>query len=143
MLYIKTKPTGIPISQYFRDAESSFLLLKEEIVQNPLLPEVLKAIDGSTVLFDDIIETKYGRTLIEKVSTSCKCCLLALTYPDKWINFLEAGPKAISYVVGLSDKYDMHIVVDDFLDPGPEAIVNFNGKLVNSHDLYKLTTLRY
>ena len=93
------------------DVESRFeLLIKTgEKFEDDIYTQVMQQIDGVISRDNEIIETKFGKTLINNLSTGCKSVILMIFYRDSnyFVNIDDCGDNAIKIVFSLGDSMNI------------------------------------
>lgn len=119
------------------DVESSFFLNVDSIISNRLYERIIKQIDLVSYCDGDYIKTPFGGTSIYNLSSGCKALLLAVTFNNRWVNFLEAGPNVMDLAAEIGKTMDMHILCEKRFrskNHRDDTIV-FNGNKIKIKDI--------
>lgn len=113
------------------DVEQTFFLNKHIIKREALYGKIVKSIDNVLEFKGDYIETPFGGTSIESLSSGAKALLLAVNKQDHWVNFLEAGENVMNLAVEISRDIDLHIFCEKSFNAWkyPNELINFNGHM--------------
>ena len=140
MLHIATSIYKIDNDKYIENIEAVFEINKDTVAKHPELSGVLYTIDQSTYLGDELVKTKFGLTTLSNISSGCKTLLLALIFPDYWIDFLDAGINVLDYAIQISKNNEMRIVTHgDLLDSIEDTEVELDGNIISATKLYDFT----
>lgn len=142
MLYVYTKLNEVDDKNYVNDVEAFFNFdLAYHLKPDPIVNKILQEIDGAHIISDDIVETKFGRTLVMNLSTGCKALLVAVKNPGLIVNFIEAGNNVNKLALELSDKLDIKIYTKNALifSKHLDRIVNFDGKEITAKQVSEYT----
>ena len=96
--------------EYIKDIEASFAFYKDAIVKLPQLKEVCSTIDNISYIKGAYIETPFGATSIDDLSTGCKALLLAilLSAEDIIVSFVESGENVLSFALRKGYKINIY-----------------------------------
>ena len=103
---------------------------KPEWFQDELVKRFLKAIDGTTVLFEEALLDYKGRGIsTEMISTGCKtlCCIYFL---DGWFYGSLMGDNCVPFLLEIAAKKVVNIMLEHFLDI-PDECFDTNDIRVN------------
>ena len=119
MLNIYTLNNNMSKFKLIPDVELGFLDVKlsGELFSDNVYNYIMKSIDGISNRKGDYIETVFGSTSMDKLSTGCKAVLLAYYYrnnKDILVNIVECGDNAIEILFKLSKKYDIYVYTHIF-----------------------------
>lgn len=112
MLNVTTKLNDKTQQMLINDVEVyfdriSYIILKDK----KLFKSVISKIDNAEYIPDNIIETPFGRTVINDLSSGCKALLIALTFPEYITNFTEAGDNVLKLAVEYSKTREINIFI--------------------------------
>lgn len=131
MLYVKTKLSKEDEKRFIDDVEVYFrYFLMDDIEPNDLVNKILLEIDGATNLKGRYIDSRFGGTCTENLSSGCKALLIAVYNQDKIVNFTEAGINVVKLAVELSQTMDLHIYTQNIITFAKhrDVIINLDGK---------------
>lgn len=137
MLYI-TSNIDPNNKKYLDDVVSYFdFEFYRYVKPDKIVNKILEEIDGAHIISNDIVETKFGRTIITNLSTGCKALLIAAKKSGLIVNFTEAGNNVVELAVELSKDIDMHIYTRNRIafHKNHNFIINHNGKEMTVGDL--------
>lgn len=119
-------------TQFINDVEAAFPIYKHKIQSNGLYGNIIRSIDKVEYFKGDYIETPFGGTSCDKLSSGCKALLLAVTLPNIWINFLEAGDNVLKLALDISNTIDIHIVYDQKIVSAKhrDMDIKLNGRVI-------------
>lgn len=110
MLNIITNYNVLPKKKFVDDVEVFFWAKWKEIIKHPEFSRIIKEIDNADVLSVGVIKTKHGTTIPLELSSGCKALLIAITYDNLYVSFLEAGGNVLKLAFELANKYNINIV---------------------------------
>lgn len=101
------------------DIEARFrLLIKSgEKFSDSIYTQAMRYIDGIIARDNDIIENRFGRTLIENLSTGCKSVMLILLYraSEYIVSINECGENAVRFLFEIGDKTDVRAFTSSYI----------------------------
>lgn len=117
MLHVLTNPNSIEKNRYIHDVELAFNseIEEEAVIDDTLIRSIMQEIDGASVLENKKIVTKIGKAHIKDLSSGCKALILAIKFPNKIVNFTEAGNNVVRLAVELSQQLDISIYTQNFI----------------------------
>lgn len=140
MLHIVNSKSFIDCNKYLDTIDTTFNTIHTSVINHPLFNEILNTIDHSTYVGDGIIKTRFGVTTLNNISSGCKTLLVALIFPDYWIDFLDAGANVFRYAVRISKDYELKIVTHGkTLDSRDDIMVELNGIQISAKDIRKVS----
>ena len=114
MLNIKTGK-DIDSIKKINDIESRFrtLVNNGEYFSDNVYTEIMVQIDGVISRDDKVIETRFGKTTLESLSTGCKSILLALFYEKTgiYVRIDECGENALKVLYSLAKGKDINVYI--------------------------------
>ena len=138
MLYIKTRLKNIQSNKFIDDPEAYYVLYKPSILKHPLLSSILLAVDKSTLIDGEVIETKFGITNLDIISTGAKALLISLC-TDSYVDFTEAGLNVLAVALEISKEYDIYFYTENHLISNSDIPVILDGKEIRASELYDYT----
>ncbi len=139
MLYIVTDKSFVADKVVFYDVEEVFKFQASDIVKLKMFEKIIYDIDEATLFSKkdskNVIRTPFGVTSIDGLSSGCKAVLLAATYPNCWVNMLEAGGNAWDEVLKLAGMVNMHVLSEVRPITLSKNTVNLNGKIMSMLDV--------
>lgn len=139
MLRVITDARLLNNKEYVRDVVAYFDNEYESIICNEYFEYVIKNIDKSERIAQDVIRTPFGVTTVENISTGSKALLVALSEPGLVVNFLETGDNVLNLALDMSDHYDMTIYLDKpVVVKKCDIEIEINNKRATSLDLMLL-----
>ena len=140
MLYILNDKSFVCKSKYIDTIEATFRTIHNSVIKHPMFKEIIHDIDEATYIDDGIIRTRYGMATINNLSSGCKTLLVALIFPDYWIDFLDAGANVFRCAVRISKDYELKIVTHGkTLDSRDDIMVELNGIQISAKDIRKVS----
>lgn len=140
MLYIHFGPLNngkelFNPNRYFNRALQSDM----HLVDNDFAKEVLMGVEGTKVISNFVIETKYiGTVSSEKISGGVKSILLMQRCPEVVVDATNCGDNCAEWIQKLARQQDVTITMYEFMEfTEPfEAICLNNGNKMNSREDY-------
>lgn len=112
MLYIITNLELLNGAEYMYDVEACFGEYKDKVKKQKLYGRIIRSIDNVSEYKDEFIRTPFGCTSIDNLSSGAKAMLLAVTFPNVWVNFLEAGENVFNLALEIANDIDLHILCE-------------------------------
>ena len=110
------------------------------LVDNDFVREVLLDVEGTKVISNYVIDTKYiGIVSSEKISGGVKALLLMKEHPELIMNASRCGDNCSKWIQRIGNEQDITITLNhmmEFSDPFEAVCVN-TGKKLNSVDDYE------
>lgn len=142
MLYVYSKNmlNGFVL---INDVEAGFTQLKynNELFEDDVSLFIMKYIDSVSFKKGDYIETPFGSTSMDNLSSGCKALLLAYYYRNKkdvLVNILECGENAIELLFELAKTMDISVYTTHTLtiyDDNAECIID-GKKVISGIEIY-------
>lgn len=104
--------TEKPSTNYIEDVEAFFDIMYKRIYSKPFTADIIKFIDGAEIIHEGVLKTKFGYGTLLDISTGSKAVLVALSFPDYVVNFIEAGDNIANKALDLSADYDLSLYMD-------------------------------
>lgn len=126
-----------------KDIEQMFntLRISGEKFNEKIYTDIMKSIDNVQYRDDDIIETAFGKTLIDNLSTGCKAAILSVFYnkTDTIVSIDECGTNAIMVLFRLASKIDLSVYTENVLKLDDKNIqCTIDGKTISDgYNIYK------
>ncbi|MBR1455091.1 MAG: DUF4869 domain-containing protein [Lachnospiraceae bacterium] len=99
--------------KFIFDVETYFDCMLNNLKNTKDFDNVVKTIDNAKVLSKNsrtcVIETPFGSTAAENLSTGCKSLIIALANPDIVVNFNEVGGNVLDLAFELCRDRDINI----------------------------------
>lgn len=113
MLHFITTKEGYDNIIYHPKARVKFRYNPNRDFSDEISKEVMDKIDHAKLLDYGIIETPFGRTLFEKLSSGCQALLLAIKEKDNdvWVSFASAGDNVIELAFDLSKRFNLDLYI--------------------------------
>lgn len=126
-----------------KDTEQMFntLRISGEKFKEKIYTDIMKSIDNVQYRDDDIIETAFGKTLIDNLSTGCKAVILSVFFhkTDTIVSIDECGTNAIIVLFRLASKIDLSVYTENVLKIDDKNIqCTIDGKTISDgYNIYK------
>ncbi len=131
MLYVTTDYNKVKI----KDIELYFnSIVDKSIFNTEIYHKIMNLIDNAVYIENDIVETPFGRTTLNNLSTGCKTVMLLIMLSKEkvFIPITECGINAINCIYELSNKIDLYTYTNyGFLLDNRNAICIIDGKEIS------------
>lgn len=113
MIYIYTEPNNM---KFINDVESHFKgLSRLNLFTDEIYTEIMKKIDKISYRKGNFIQTPFGETHIDNISTGCKAVCLAYYYHNQkniLINISECGNNALDVLFNLNNSLNYYLYIN-------------------------------